>query len=233
MQGQYTYSMTRLARIVIPEIAHHVTQRGNRGLPVFLNDGDYDRYRDLVAEGCAKASVEVLAWCLMPNHVHLVMVPSDAGGLRRALAEAHRRYTTIVNKREDWRGHLWQERFHSFPMDDAHLLDAVRYVELNPVRAKLVATPEDWTWSSARAHVGRRADALIARKRPAELEGVGPWAAFLAAGLADDSAERLRQHARTGRPLGHASFVARLEALAGRPLAKKKPGRPKMAAATE
>ncbi len=223
--------MARLARIVIPDIAHHVTQRGNRNLPVFFGEADYVLYRDLIAEGCSNAKVAVLAWCLMPNHVHLVAVPADADGLRRALAEAHRRYTKSINQREGWRGHLWQERFHSFPLDDPHLIAAVRYVELNPVRAKLVRTPESWPWSSTLARLARRGDGLVTRTRPPPLDAAGPWPAFLAAGMGTKQSEHvdetLRQHERTGRPLGTAQFVARLEQLAGRALAPKPAGRPK------
>ncbi len=237
--GQYTISlartwlpgyhlpMPRLPRVVIPGIAHHVTQRGNRRLPVFFGEADFALYRELIAEGCRKARVRVLAWCLMPNHVHLVVVPDDETGLRGALAEAHRRYTTAINRREGWRGHLWQERFHSFPMDDEHLVVAVRYVELNPVRARLVLTPEAWRWSSAGAHAAGRSDGLVAGRRQPPLDGVGPWLAFLAEGLAEDAADAVRRHERSGRPLGGPQFVARLERQAGRPLAPRPPGRPR------
>ncbi len=96
--------MARLARIVIPGIPHHVTQRGNRRLPVFFEDSDYEAYLALLGEWCAKAGTPIWAYCLMPNHVHLILVPPDEGGLRAALGEAHRRYTRHVNAREDWRG---------------------------------------------------------------------------------------------------------------------------------
>ena len=89
----------------------------------------------------------------MPNHVHLVMVPGEEDGLRATLGEAHRRYTRHINFRERWRGHLWQERFHSFIMDEKYLLSTVRYVERNPVAARLCVNPQDWKWSSVRAHL--------------------------------------------------------------------------------
>jgi putative transposase len=149
--------MARLSRIVIPGAAHHVTQRGNPRQPVFFSD-DRELYLKLVSEGCAAASVRCLAWCLMDNHVHLILVPETADGLRAALGEAHRRYTRAINFREGWRGYLFQGRFASYPMDDAHLMAAVRYVELNPVASKMVERAEDWPWSSARSHLrGRRA----------------------------------------------------------------------------
>jgi putative transposase len=222
--------MARFARVVAPGVPHHVTQRGNRRLETFFGEADYRAYIALLAEYCAKAGVAVWAYCLMPNHVHLILVPEDEDGLRRALGEAHRRYTRRINVREGWRGHLWQERFHSFAMDEAYLLAAARYVELNPVRAKLKRRARDWRWSSARAHLEGRDDGLVA-VAPL-LERVGDWRAFLTGGLAEDDLEALRRHARTGRPLGGAAFLEALEARLGRPLRPGKPG-PKPKAATE
>ncbi len=213
--------MARLARVVVPGVPHHITQRGNRRLPTFFGDDDFQAYLDLLAEHAGAAGVAVWAYCLMPNHVHLVLVPSTEDGLRAALAETHRRYTRRVNSREGWQGHLWQDRFASFPLDDAHLWAAVRYVERNPVRAKLVSQPEAWRWSSARAHLAGEDDGLVT-VAPL-LERFEDWSAYLAASE-DGDVEPLRQHARTGRPLGDAGFVAKLEALTGRPLAKRRPG---------
>jgi putative transposase len=215
--------MARLARVVAAGVAHHVTQRGNRRQPVFFNDEDYAAYRALLAEGCRAAGVAVWGYCLMPNHVHLILVPSDEDGLRGALAEAHRRYSRRVNDREGWRGYLWQGRFASAPMDGAHTLAAARYVELNPVRAKLVAAAADWPWSSARAHLAGRDDGLV-QARPL-LEQAPDWQALLAAGLGDDEREALRAGERTGRPLGSEGFVAGLERDLGRTLARRTPGR--------
>ncbi len=214
--------MARLARVVVPGVPHHVTQRGNRRLETFFGDADYRAYIDLLAEYCGKANVAVWAWCLMPNHVHLILVPADVDGLRRALGETHRRYTLRVNRREDWRGHLWQERFRSFPMDEEHLLAAARYVELNPVRAGLVKRARDWRWSSAAAHLDGRDDRLAA-VAPL-LERVADWKAFLAGGLEDEALRAIRGHERTGRPLGAAKFVKRLEKRTGRPLSPGKRG---------
>src|ERR1700722_8711163 len=130
--------MARLARIVVPRLPHHVTQRGNRGERVFFEDADYALYRDLLAAACRKTGVAVWAYCLMPNHVHLILVPADATGLARALGETHRRYVSYVNARARQTGHLFQGRFASVVMDEEHLLSAARYVSLNPVRARLV-----------------------------------------------------------------------------------------------
>ncbi|MEW5980395.1 MAG: transposase, partial [Acidobacteriota bacterium] len=144
--------MARLARVIAPGVPHHVTQRGNRRQQTFFCDDDYREYIALVSEWCAKHCVRIWAWCLMPNHVHLIAVPSSPESLARAIGEAHRRYTRRINFRENWRGHLWQERFASFPLDENYLLAAARYVEMNPVAAGLVAHPGEYPWSSARAH---------------------------------------------------------------------------------
>ncbi len=143
--------MPRMARIVVPNCPHHVTQRGNRRQKTFFCEADYRYYIELMSEFSSRCGTEIWAYCLMPNHVHMVMVPSEEDGLRAVLGEVHRRYTRRINFRRGWRGHLWQERFHSFTMDEDYLLSTVRYVERNPVVAKLCVQPEDWKWSSARA----------------------------------------------------------------------------------
>ena len=221
--------MARLSRIVIPGVAHHVAQRGNRRLPIFFSDDDRAAYLALVAQGIAAAGVRCLAWCLMDNHVHLVLVPEDEDGLRAALGEAHRRYTSHVNAREGWSGYLFQGRFASYPMDDAHLVAAIRYVENNPVAAGLVAEAGDWRWSSARAHVaGRRVAGDPLTDVAALGRHVRNWRAYLARGIeaADetDTAEAIETRLRTGRPLGAAAWIADKEAQTGRDLAPRKRG---------
>ncbi len=191
-------------------------------MEVFFGDADYRGYLELVAERAREAKTEVWAYCLMPNHVHLILVPAHEDGLRATVAETHRRYTRRINRREGWQGHLWQDRFHSFAMDDAHLLACARYVELNPVRAGLVKRPEDWPWSSVHAHLGNAEDPLVSPAPP--LEGVGDWEAFLGAGLRDAELETLRAHGRTGRPVGDKAFLDRVEALAGRSVRPGKRG---------
>jgi putative transposase len=225
--------MPRVSRVVIPGVAHHVTLRGNRRMQTFFSDADYAAYRGLVADGCRAAGVEVLAYCLMPNHVHLVVIPGTPDGLRGALAGAHRRYTSAINRRQGWTGHLWQARFHSFPMDEAHVLAAVRYVELNPVRARLVDRPEDWPWSSAAAHSAGTGDALIGAHRPPPLDLVGSWAEFLAADPPDDFGSLVERHTVSGRPLGTKTFIARMERQTGLTLRPGPRRRPKKTSTRE
>ena len=138
--------MTRFARMVIPGLPRHVTQRGNRREAIFFEDGDHEIYCDMLAEQLRKFNVEVWAYCLMPNHVHLILTPTRADGLGLAVGEAHRRYTNFINARGRWTGHLFQSRFASVAMDEAHLMAAVSYVNLNPVRARLASRAEDWPW---------------------------------------------------------------------------------------
>jgi putative transposase len=215
--------MARLARVVAPGVPHHVTQRGNRRQQTFFNDEDYALYRDLIAESCRAAGVGVWAYCLMPNHVHLVLTPGDADGLRAALSEAHRRYSRHVNFRQGWRGYLWQGRFASVAMDEPHLMACARYVEMNPVRARLAAAAADWPWSSARAHLAARGDGLV-DVQPL-LDRAPDWRGLLDSALSQADYDAIRRGERTGRPLGAAEFVDRLEERLGRRLSPQKPGR--------
>jgi len=189
-----------------------------------------------MADWCGQCGVEVWAYCLMPNHVHLVVVPSSEEGLARGVGEAHRRYTRRINFRKRWRGHLWEGRFSSCVMDEAHLLAAVRYVETNPVRARLCRKPWRYPWSSAAAHVAGEDDALvkvapmleIVAQHMADLPGrQAGWQAYLALETPAETIRRLRLHERTMRPLGDAGFIAKLERLLGRPLRPGTPGRPR------
>ena len=192
-------AMVRAARQVLPGIPHHITQRGNRRQTTFFSDSDYALYLGLLRHWCAKTGTAIWAWCLMPNHVHLVLVPSRPDGLSAALAPAHRRYTWEIYQREGWRGHLWQSRFDSLAMDEAHLHACLRYVELNPVRARLVERPEDWRWSSARAHLGLEPGG--AEVAAPLRERIGDWRAFLDAGIDDPDAEAARIAEWAGRRL--------------------------------
>ena len=225
--------MARLARIVLPGVAHHVTQRGNRRLPIFFGDEDRAAYLNLLAEAAQVSGTRCLAWCLMDNHVHLILVPGSADGLRAMLGEAHRRYTRLINFREGWRGYLFQGRFASFPMDDAHLIAAVRYVENNPVAAGMATRADDWRWSSARSHVaGRRAAGDPLTDMTALGRHVRNWRALLRHGPdagdlgaeGEALAEAIEARTRTGRPLGAAEWIAAQENAMGRLMLRGKPG---------
>ena len=216
--------MGRLARAVFPGLPHHVTQRGNGRAQTFFCDADYALYRDLLRTHCAAAGVEVWSWVLMPNHVHLILVPSDPDSLRRALAPVHRRYAGHIHARLGRSGHFWQGRFGCVAMDEEHFGAALRYVALNPVRARLVERAADWPWSSAPVHLGRiPADSLTAMEPV--LSRYPDFAAILAAGEDEATSTRLRRAEQIGRPLGGRDFLDRLERESGRALAPARRGR--------
>ena len=208
--------MARLARVVIPDLPYHVTQRGNGGQRVFFSDEDYAAYRDLLAMAARDAGVEVWAWCLMPNHVHLILCPGDGDGLRRALARVHRAYAGRVHARRRRTGHFWQGRFGAVAMDEPHCVAAFRYVALNPVRARLVARAEDWRWSSARALLGLGDDGLT-DVAPARAR-FSRFADLLETDEDVEATARLRKGESVGRPIGSEGFLAMLEARTGRRL---------------
>ncbi len=216
--------MGRIARVVLPGCAHHVTQRGVRAMSIFRDDEDRQLYLRLLAEQGEANRLRFLAWCLMTNHVHLVVVPATRESLARAIGEAHRRYTWQVNRRDGVTGWLFQGRFSSCPLDEKHGIAAIRYVERNPVRAGLVERAWEYPWSSAAFHVGQRSeDALVSGGDP--LGSPGQWRQW----LAHDPAETgtVRRAARTGRPCGSAAFLSRAERRTGRWLAPRSGGRPR------
>jgi len=202
---------------------HHITQRGNRRQRVFFSDADKSLYLRLLSEKSSEVGLRWLAYCLMDNHVHLVGIPKDKEDFACVLGETHRKYTTIVNIREKWRGHLWQGRYGSCPLDDFHLYAAIRYVERNPIRARLVEKAEDYPWSSARPHLLLCDDPLLAGTKG--YLDFGDWRKYLAGGDEETFIKNLRLHGRTGRPLGTEEFLVKLETMTGRILRKQKVGR--------
>lgn len=223
--------MARMARVVVPGYPHHVTQRGVRSLDVFFSDEDRLEYLRLMREQCDRFGLHVVSYCLMDNHVHFVVVPEKEESLARAIGEAHRLYTRMVNFRDGVRGFLFQGRFFSCPLDAAYLLACIRYVERNPVRVLAeIKHAWDYRWSSARYRLGlEETDPLLeARGRESQfsliLESGLNWRALLAKEDEDDDVQVLLKKTRTGRPCGAASFVERMEELTGRVLKPQKPG---------
>jgi putative transposase len=214
--------MSRLARVVIPDLAHHVTQRGNGRQQVFFTDADYARYLRLLTESCEATRVSCLAFCLMPNHVHLILVPATQDGLRRCLAVVHRTYAGLLNTRSGLCGHFWQGRYGSVVMDEAHLYEALRYVLLNPVRAGLVARADEYRWSSARVYLAGARDGLTNPWRMLGL--IHDMSAYLAARADAVRVERLRAAETIGRPAADADFLTRLEQHTGRQLRPQRRG---------
>jgi putative transposase len=221
--------MARLPRIVVPGFPHHVINRGNRRQIVFFSDQDKRIYCDLLMRELDKAGIALWAYCLMDNHVHLVSVPETKESLAKGIGEATRKYSLIINTRNGWRGHLWQERFNSYPMGESYLYRAVRYIERNPVRAGIVKKAQEYPWSSARAHVFGVKDELLSDSNFL-ISAIPDWPSYLNEENEepDDSLRKLlRSHAQTGRPLGDKKFIEKLERLTGRSLKKKKAGRKK------
>jgi len=224
--------MPRRPRTVFPGVAHHITQRGNDRQPVFFSTGDHRFYLELLTRHCARSSARILGYCLMPNHIHLVAVPEREDSLARALRHAHSEYALAHNRAYGHSGHLWQNRFFSCPLDESHLMRALRYIDLNPVRAGLVGQPWDWPWSSARAHGTEGVSDAVLDSLWTEYCGgwnYGEWREILLAGADNNEAEAIREATRTGEPLGSREFMRRLENLAGKPLKVLARGRPRRA----
>jgi putative transposase len=201
--------LARLARVVVPGIPHHVTQRGNRRQTTFFSDEDYAAYLRLAAEAFRAAGVEVWAYCLMPNHVHLIATPPEGGSLAEAVSATHVRYTRRINHREQCTGYLWQGRFASYPMDEDYLLACARYVGMNPVRAGLRSRAVDWPWSSVAAQLSGRPDPLVTTAPLRERLGQG-LGRFFETDVDEVELRLLRQATATGRPLGSAAWVSAL-----------------------
>ncbi|MGA1842524.1 MAG: transposase, partial [bacterium] len=153
--------MPRIARIIAPHFPHHITQRGNRRQQVFFKDEDYNEYLRLLKFHGDKFNLSIVAYCLMPNHVHLIVIPEEKESIAKAIGETHRKYTRMINFRNNWSGYLWQGRFSSYILDERYLLSATRYALLNPVRAKMVKTPQSYRWSSVRHHLGLEKSQIV------------------------------------------------------------------------
>ena len=217
--------MARMARVVVSEFPHHIIQRGNRRQKVFFNENDYRQYLALLKNYSDRFKVDILAYCLMPNHAHLIAIPHEDGNLAQAIGETHRNYTRFINFREKWRGYLWQGRFSSYVLDEQYLLTTTRYILLNPVKAKITKNPWDYEWSSTKHHMRIANDSLVRDSLLREL--IEDWKDFLNTASDTDVVKLLQLHERTGRPLGNSSFIEKLESLLKINLKKKRAGRKK------
>ncbi len=220
--------MPRLARVVYPNIPYHITQRGNRREDVFFCDEDYAFYLSLLKKYCKKYEVEVWAYCLMTNHVHLILKPTTADGLQNVLKPLHMRYAQYINKNQGWKGHLWQGRFFSSALDEAYAYSAIRYVEQNPVRVNMVEQAEAYEWSSAAYHVGLKRSEILSDipKIYCSLDK-REWQAYLREGVPEEHLVVLRRNIDKGLPCGSDKFIAFLEQKTNRSLKYKPIGRPK------
>ncbi len=214
--------MARIARVVAVDMPHHIVQRGNRRQNVFFNEKDKQTYMNILKEESTSHDLEIWAYCLMDNHIHLIAVPRKEDSLAKAIGTTHKKYTRMINFREGWRGYLWQGRFSSFPLDERHLYAAMRYVERNPVRAKIVNNAEDYPWSSAKTHIDQTEDSLV---KHCYLENeIKDWREFLSPEEEQGDLKLFRRHGATGRPLGSSDFIEHLARKLGVDLRKKRPG---------
>jgi REP-associated tyrosine transposase len=222
--------MARLVRIVVANVPHHVTQRGNARQVLLVSDEERTVYRHLLQKYVKLHQLRLLGYCLLSNHVHLVVIPHQGDALARALQQTHGRYASYWNATHGSSGHVWQGRFYSCPLDYAHLWIALRYTELNPVRAGLVAKAESWTWSSAGVHCGSAAgDSLLDLDTWNSRWSVGNWRQYLADGETEAEIATIRQCTHTGRPLGTPEFIHALEKTTHRHLVAQTGGRPSKA----
>lgn len=218
--------MPRIARIVAKDCPHHITQRGNYQQAVFTKDSDYKFYIECLAEYHNKYNLSILAYCLMPNHVHFIAIPGSENSLAKTFNACHMRYAHYFNKKNNVKGHLWQGRFYSCILDDFHLYTAVRYIESNPVRANLVEKPWDWRWSSAREHTKNIKSSILALAPAGKFMQIEDWESYLMQRDDEEVIKRIRANTLTGRPLGSEAFVDNLEKIFNRRLKALPHGRP-------
>jgi putative transposase len=219
--------MPRLARVIAVDYPHHITQRGNNQQDIFFVDDDRRVYLELLREQCSKYSLELSAYCLMTNHIHLVGIPRKEYSLAKAVGGTHFRYTQYINRMHKRAGHLWQGRFYSCALDDKGFWLAAKYVELNPVRAKICRLPWQYEWSSTAAHIDTKANSNLLnlfewRKIISEKE----WRKELKGGIDKEEIGKVRLSTHTGRPLGTDSFLSKLEKMLGRRVRPLPVGRP-------
>jgi putative transposase len=222
--------MPRLARSVFAHMPHHITQCGNRREDVFFDDEDREVYLEWLREYAHEHQVEVAGYCLMTNHIHLILIPATEEGLQRVLKPLHMRYAQRLNRAKAQQGHVWQGRYFSSVLDGDYLRAALRYVERNPVRARVVRKAENYAWSSARGHCGLETNMLLSTKSKLrdQFEDIKNWSQWLAAPDDEEQLLVLRRNALMGLPCGSEKFIRKIERLTGRSQHYRPQGRPKI-----
>ena len=218
--------MARIARIVYPGVAHHITQRGIRGLDIFIDDNDRRFFIKLLHKYSEKHLLKIHAYCLMSNHVHLVSVPVKPKSMQNTMHDLCTRYAVYFNRKYNFTGHLFQDRYFSMPLEGEHSENAACYVEQNPVRAGMVVRADIFPWSSARGNCGIIHDALLDSESPI-LKDPENWRAILLDNLDDVVMKIIQKATESGRPLGSDNFIKEIEAKLKRNLKLSKPGRPR------
>lgn len=221
--------MPRIARAVAVGYPHHITQRGNYRQKIFAGPADYKRYTSLLKDESKRYHVAIIAYCLMPNHVHFIALPGKEDSLANVFKYVNMKYSQYYNRKMRAYGHLFQGRYYSCIMDERHTIACARYIERNPIRAKLVNKPHLWEWSSAKAHCGiSKHDTLAVNNLFDVIEyNQKDWKGFIEEQDDPDEIKQLRENTRKGRPLGSGEFVEKLEEKLNRSLKLKPKGRPK------
>jgi putative transposase len=225
-QRLFFLPMPRISRAVAIGYPHHITQRGNYRQAVFNTDEDFTTYLRLLRKYSEKYTLKIWAYCLMNNHVHFVAVPMHADSLAKTFNTLHMMYSRYFNHKSGANGHLWQGRFFSCVLDEPHLHAAVRYVENNPVRAKIIDKAEDYQWSSAGFHVYKYPGSVLAEDCYLT-ETVKDWREYLNENGDPHMIATLIQSTKNGRPCGNEVFTGIIEGITGRRLTALAVGRPK------
>jgi putative transposase len=221
--------MPRIARVVAEGYPHHITQRGNYRQKIFSIDADMEKYLILIGAESKRYELKVLAYCLMPNHIHFIVLPENNDSMGKAFKYVNMKYSQYYNKKIGSSGHLFQGRFFSSVMDERYLIACARYIERNPVRAKMVRMPCDYKWSSARMHCGMDGQDIFGVKGLFNYADYPQkdWKKFIEEPDNIGEIKNIRDQTRRGRPLGENIFIKKLEKNLGRFLMLRPRGRPK------
>jgi len=215
--------MARIRRIIIPNTPHHITQRGVRSMNIFFKDEDYQYYKELLYTQSKLHGLQIISYCLMTNHVHIIAISKNIESLSKAIGETHRLYTRKIDFEEKVKGHLFQERFYSTPLDETHFLYALRYVEQNPVKAYMVQYPWEYKYSSAKYRLNEiKEDKLLSNYE--SIDNITNYKEFLEE---NTQTKLLKEKTRTGKPCGDDNFYDKIKIVTGIDYKNKKAGRPK------
>lgn len=226
--------MPRTGRVVLPGYPHHVVQRGHNRQVVFAKPADYRYYLQTLAEFKATFGVRVYAFCLMTNHVHLLLEPDTGAGLAQLMKRLAGRQTRYHNRGEGRRGTLWESRYKSSPVQtDGYLLACIRYIELNPVRARMVPAPQQYPWSSFQRWEEQNPYPWL-DPPPCAIAGgeeeerpVKRYRDYVCGAIPNGEWERIREAVQRGQLTGNSLFVNEVERITGKRIEQRRPGRPK------
>lgn len=217
--------MPRTARIVIPEVPHNVTQHGNNYQYILKSDTFKKKYIELLKYKSNLNEMYILSYCLMDNHVHFVVIPHYSYSMARTFGQTNMMFSQYYNKITGYKGHVWQDRFYSCPMDREHLYEAIRYVEMNPVRANIVKEPMDYKWSSARGHINKIKDPLITGKHDI-VDDIDDWYNYLLNNPDENMMKSIQNGTQKGIPAGDEVFISKIEKLIRKSFKINPVGRP-------